>query len=48
MPDRTLQDLLRGRGAHVDPVACVEDVPWELAGRRLEASSRRSGTWCGT
>lgn len=36
MPDRTLQDLLRGRGAHVDPVACVEDVPWELAGRRLD------------
>lgn len=35
MPNRTLQDLLRGRGAHVDPVACLEGVSAELAGRRL-------------
>lgn len=35
MPNRTLQDLLRGRGAHVDPVACLEGVNLELAGRRL-------------
>jgi uncharacterized damage-inducible protein DinB len=35
MPNRTLQDLLRGRGAHVDPVACVEGLSAELAGRRL-------------
>jgi uncharacterized damage-inducible protein DinB len=35
MPNRTLQDLLRGRGAHVDPVACTEGLNTELAGRRL-------------
>ena len=31
----TLTDLLQGKGVHVDPVAAVEDVPWELAGRRV-------------
>jgi len=35
MPNRTLQDLLRGRGAHVDPVACLEGVTLEMAGRLL-------------
>lgn len=30
-----LADLLRGLGAHVDPRACVDDLSWELAGRRV-------------
>ena len=29
-------ELLHGQGAHVDPVACVEDVSPELASRRLD------------
>ena len=35
MAKEILQDLLRGRGAHVDPVATVEGVSAELAGRQL-------------
>lgn len=35
MPSRVLLDLLRGRGAHVDPVACVKGLSAELAGRPL-------------
>ncbi len=35
MPNRVLRDLLHGRGAHADPVACVEGIPFELAGRAL-------------
>ena len=31
MSDRTLRELVYGKGAHVDPVACVEDVSPELA-----------------
>jgi hypothetical protein len=31
----TLTDLLRGKGAHVDPIAAVEDLPWELAAGRV-------------
>lgn len=30
-----LRDLLHGTNAHIDPIAAVEDVPWELAGRRV-------------
>jgi uncharacterized damage-inducible protein DinB len=33
MSDITLRELVYGRGAHVDLVACVEDVPSELATR---------------
>lgn len=29
-------ELLHGQAAHVDPIACVEDVPVELASRRLD------------
>jgi len=36
MPERTLIELLHGQGAHANPLACVEDVPLELAGRRVE------------
>ncbi len=35
MGDRILRDLVYGKGAHVDPVACVEDVSAELAARML-------------
>lgn len=34
MPDRTLIELLHGDGAHANTLACVEDVPMEIAGRR--------------
>jgi len=33
MSARALTELLRGKGAHADPVACVEDVSAELAAR---------------
>jgi uncharacterized damage-inducible protein DinB len=36
MPERALIELLYGKGAHANPVACVEDVPLKLAGRRVE------------
>jgi uncharacterized damage-inducible protein DinB len=35
MSQRALTELFRGRGAHVDPIACVEDISAELAGRRV-------------
>lgn len=33
MSQRALTELLRGKGAHVDPIACVEDLSAELAAR---------------
>ena len=36
MPVQTLIELLRGKGAHTDPVACVEDLSPETAGREIE------------
>lgn len=36
MPERVLIELLYGKGAHSNSVACVEDLPLELAGRRVE------------
>jgi uncharacterized damage-inducible protein DinB len=33
MSSRALTELLHGKGSHADPVACVEDLPAELAGR---------------
>lgn len=33
MSQRELAELLRGKGAHADPVACAEDVSAEIAGR---------------
>lgn len=36
MAERVLIELLYGKGAHANPVACIEDVPVELAGRRVE------------
>ena len=34
-PQRALAELLRGKGAHADPVACVEDLSAEEAGQRV-------------
>ena len=36
MSERTLIELLYGKSAHANPLACVEDVSFELAGRRPE------------
>jgi uncharacterized damage-inducible protein DinB len=36
MSQRAFSELLRGKGAHADPVACVEDISAELAARRVE------------
>ncbi len=35
MGDTTLRELVYGKGAHVDPVACVEDISSELAARTV-------------
>jgi uncharacterized damage-inducible protein DinB len=37
MASHVLQDLLRGRGAHVDPVASITGLGADLAARRLAA-----------
>ena len=34
MSQRALTELLRGKGAHADPIACVEDLSAELAARQ--------------
>jgi uncharacterized damage-inducible protein DinB len=34
---QALTELLHGKGAHADPLACVEDVSSELSVRRVEA-----------
>ena len=36
MGDTTLRELVYGKGAHADPVACVEDIAAELATRTVE------------
>ena len=35
MSNRALTELLRGKGAHADPLACVEDISAELAARQI-------------
>lgn len=35
MSSRALTELFRGKGAHVDPIACVEDISAELAARHV-------------
>ena len=35
MSDNTLRELVHGKGAHVDPVACIEDLSAQLAARRM-------------
>ena len=36
MSSRALTELLCGKGAHADPMACVEDLPADLAARHVE------------
>jgi uncharacterized damage-inducible protein DinB len=36
MSQRALTELLRGKGAHVDSIACVEDISSELVVRHIE------------
>ena len=36
MPELTLIELLYGKGAHANPLACVEDLSVELAGLHAE------------
>jgi uncharacterized damage-inducible protein DinB len=36
MSQRALTELLRGKGAHVDSIACVEDISADLAARRID------------
>jgi uncharacterized damage-inducible protein DinB len=36
MADRAFDELLHGKGAHADPVACMEDVPAEMAGKTID------------
>jgi DinB superfamily len=35
MSARALTELLRGKGAHADPIACIEDISAELAARHV-------------
>jgi uncharacterized damage-inducible protein DinB len=35
MGDTALRELVYGKGAHVDPVACVEDISAEMAARTV-------------
>jgi uncharacterized damage-inducible protein DinB len=37
MSQRALTELLRGRGAHADPVACLEDISADIASRHVES-----------
>jgi uncharacterized damage-inducible protein DinB len=37
MSSRALTELLRGKGSHADPIACVEDISDELAARHVES-----------
>ena len=37
MPERALIELLYGKGAHASTLACVEDVSFDLAGRRADS-----------
>ncbi len=36
MSQQAFTELLRGKGAHVDPLACVEDISDEVASRHVE------------
>jgi uncharacterized damage-inducible protein DinB len=36
MSSRALTELLQGKGAHADPIACVEDLSSEIAARHIE------------
>ncbi len=36
MSQQALAELLRGKGAHADPLACVEDLAFDLAQRHID------------
>jgi uncharacterized damage-inducible protein DinB len=36
MSSPALTELLHGKGAHADPIACIEDLPPELAARQVQ------------
>lgn len=36
MWDRVFDELLHGKGAHADPIACIDDVPLELVGKTID------------
>jgi uncharacterized damage-inducible protein DinB len=36
MSQQALTELLRGKGAHADPIACMEDISADLAARRID------------
>ncbi len=36
MSDRDFDEWLHGKGAHADPVACIEDVPAKMAGKKID------------
>jgi uncharacterized damage-inducible protein DinB len=38
-----ITELLHGKGAHADPLACVEDISAEFAARRVEGFSHSIG-----
>jgi uncharacterized damage-inducible protein DinB len=33
--ERVLTELLRGKGGHVDPISCIEDLPAETAAKQV-------------
>jgi uncharacterized damage-inducible protein DinB len=35
MTSRALTELLHGQGAHADPIACIEDLSFDLAAQRV-------------
>jgi uncharacterized damage-inducible protein DinB len=37
MSDFVFDELLHGKGAHADPVACLEDIPADMAGKKIDA-----------
>jgi uncharacterized damage-inducible protein DinB len=43
MSQRALIELLRGKGAHADPIACVEDISAEIAARQVGGFSHSIG-----
>ncbi len=43
MSERALTELLRGKGAHADPIACVEDISAEIAARHVAGFAHSIG-----
>jgi uncharacterized damage-inducible protein DinB len=45
MGDNTLRELVYGKGAHVDPVACIEDISADLAARTVAGYPYPHSIW---